>query len=331
MSTDPLYCVRVAANDGSQGEQYLREFQDNEKTIPTILTTSQKLSTGVDARNVRNIVLMRPIRSMIEFKQIIGRGTRLYDGKDYFTIYDFVKAYEHFSDPEWDGEPLEPEPVGEPRPKGEPEPEPEPPEQPDEPKQKLVIKLADGKERTFQHISGTTFWDAGGKPISAQQFVEQLFGKLPELFGNEDELRRIWSDPDTRKALVDGLAERGFAGEQLQQIRRMIDAEASDLFDVLRYIAFTKAPLKRAERVQAHRGDILSDCDPKQAEFLDFVLSQYVTEGEGELDPEKLPGLLNVKYGSSSDGVRALGGSVGDIQRTFRGFQGKLYSEEPKH
>ena len=100
--------MRVTAEDGALGEQWLRTFQDNEKTIPTILTTSQKLSTGVDARNVRNIVLMRPINSMIEFKQIIGRGTRLFDGKDYFTIYDFVKAYEHFNDPEWDGEPLEP-------------------------------------------------------------------------------------------------------------------------------------------------------------------------------------------------------------------------------
>ena len=109
-SKDPNYCQRVTANDGELGDQYLRDFQDNEKTIPTILTTSQKLSTGVDARNIRNIVLMRPINSMIEFKQIIGRGTRLYDGKDYFTIYDFVKAYLHFSDPEWDGEPLEPEP-----------------------------------------------------------------------------------------------------------------------------------------------------------------------------------------------------------------------------
>ena len=104
-SSDPNYCQRVTANDGALGEQHLRDFQDNEKTIPTILTTSQKLSTGVDARNIRNIVLMRPINSMIEFKQIIGRGTRLYDGKDYFTIYDFVKAYHHFSDPEWDGEP----------------------------------------------------------------------------------------------------------------------------------------------------------------------------------------------------------------------------------
>ena len=109
-SSDPNYCVRVTADDGEMGEQYLRTFQDNEKTIPTILTTSQKLSTGVDARNVRNIVLMRPINSMIEFKQIIGRGTRLFEGKDYFTIYDFVKAYEHFNDPEWDGEPVEPEP-----------------------------------------------------------------------------------------------------------------------------------------------------------------------------------------------------------------------------
>jgi type I restriction enzyme R subunit len=330
-SANPNYCVRVTANDGAMGEQWLRTFQDNEKTIPTILTTSQKLSTGVDARNVRNIVLLRPVGTMIEFKQIIGRGTRLFEGKDYFTIYDFVKAYEHFSDPEWDGEPLEPEATAEPRPKGEP---PEPPTEidpVDPPKQKLVIKLADGKERTFQHIAGTTFWDASGKPISAQQFVEGLFGKLPELFRNEDELRRIWSDPDTRKALVDGLAERGFAGEQLTQIRRMIDAEASDLFDVLRYIAFTKAPLKRAERADASRADILSRYDPKQSEFLDFVLSQYVAEGEEELATDKLPGLLSVKYGSANEGVQALGGSVADVQRTFRGFQERLYTpKSPK-
>ena len=106
-SKDPNYCVRVTANDGEIGEQFLREFQDNEKLIPTILTTSQKLSTGVDARNIRNIILMRPINSMIEFKQIVGRGTRLFDGKEFFTIYDFVDAYHHFADPEWDGEPIE--------------------------------------------------------------------------------------------------------------------------------------------------------------------------------------------------------------------------------
>src|ERR1017187_1380403 len=150
-SKDPNYCQRVTANDGALGEQHLRNFQDNERTIPTILTTSQKLATGVDARNIRNIVLMRPINSMIEFKQIIGRGTRLYDGKDYFTIYDFVKAHHHFSDSEWDGEPIAPEPSasGPERPAGPPlppGPEPEPGPRP----QKLKVKLADGKARNIQ-------------------------------------------------------------------------------------------------------------------------------------------------------------------------------------
>ncbi len=153
-SSDPNYCVRVTANDGEEGERWLRVYRDNEKTIPTILTTSQKLSTGVDARNVRNIVLMRPINTIIEFKQIVGRGTRLFDGKDYFTIYDFVRAYEHFNDPEWDGEPAEPVPV-EPRPHDESDKEVIPPTDEDEERTfrgKVKVKLADGKERTIQHI-----------------------------------------------------------------------------------------------------------------------------------------------------------------------------------
>nr|WP_299038591.1 hypothetical protein [uncultured Psychrobacter sp.] len=93
------YCHRVTADDGKIGERHLRDFQDNEKSIPTILTPSQKLSTGVDAPEIRNIVLMRPVNSMVEFKQIVGRGTRLFEGKDYFTIYDFVDAHDHFKDP----------------------------------------------------------------------------------------------------------------------------------------------------------------------------------------------------------------------------------------
>ncbi|MGR4890977.1 EcoAI/FtnUII family type I restriction enzme subunit R [Sphingopyxis sp. LARHCG72] len=325
-STNPNYCVRVTASDGAIGDQWLRTFQDNDKTIPTILTTSQKLSTGVDARNVRNIVLMRPVGSMIEFKQIIGRGTRLFDGKDYFTILDFVKAYEHFNDPEWDGEPLEPDPPGEPRP---PKPEGEPPEppvigEPEPPKTKLVIKLADGKERSFQHISATTFWSVDGKPVSARQFIEDLFGKLPELFRDEDELRRLWSQPDTRRKLVEGLAERGFVGETLAEIRRAVDGQDMDLFDVLAYIAYTKPPLRRAERVEANRGEILARYEAKQQEFIDFVLSQYVEVGESELDGDKLPALLQLKYGSPMDAIDKLG-TVADIRRTFSGFQSDLY------
>lgn len=329
-SADPNYCVRVTANDGAKGEEWLRVFQDNEKSIPTILTTSQKLSTGVDARNIRNIVLMRPVTNMIEFKQIIGRGTRLFDGKDYFTIYDFVKAYELFNDPEWDGEPQQPGEPGQPRGgRGEGGDEGDGGDEggggeDDPPPQKLVIKLADGKERVFQHMSASTFWDASGKPISAAQFVESLFGKLPELFKDEEELRQIWSKPETRAALIAGLAERGFDGEQLSQVRKMIDADESDLFDVLNYIAHTRHPLKREERANTHRAGILSGRDAKSQAFLDFVLAQYVAQGEDELGMDKLPDLLDLKYGSPSDAVRELG-SVSEIRNTFRGFQRQLY------
>ena len=253
-STDPNYCQRVTANDGELGEQHLRDFQDNEKTIPTILTTSQKLSTGVDARNIRNIVLMRPINSMIEFKQIIGRGTRLYDGKDYFTIYDFVKAHHHFSDPEWDGEPIEPETKA-----GSKTVPPSPPpvdgvrEETDEyvRKKRIKVKLADGKARTIQHMMVTTFWHPDGTPMSAQQFLEMLFGKLPEFFKSEAELRALWSLPDTRAKLLQGLAEKGFGHEQMAEMQRIIDAENSDLFDVLAHVAYALAPLTREERARS--------------------------------------------------------------------------------
>jgi type I restriction enzyme, R subunit len=327
-STDPDYCVRVTANDGLLGEQHLRTFQDNEKAIPTILTTSQKLSTGVDARNIRNIVLMRPVNSMIEFKQIIGRGTRLFDGKDYFTIYDFVKAYEHFNDSEWDGEPAEPVPAT-PRAEsgdgngdggGDTGDNGDTPK----PRQKIKIKLADGKERTIQHMMATMFYSPDGKPMSAAQFIERLFGELPGLFKDEDELRTLWGQPDTRKALLESLSERGFGDEQLDEIKLMIDAEKSDLYDVLAYIAFALAPVTRQERVESHKDQIFNHYDDKLQAFLDFVLAQYVKEGVGELDKEKLPGLLKAKYYNINDGAAELGG-IPKIRDAFIGFQRHLY------
>jgi type I restriction enzyme R subunit len=325
-STDPNYCVRVTADEGERGEQWLRTFQDNEKTIPTILTTSQKLSTGVDARNIRNIVLMRPVNSMIEFKQIIGRGTRLFDGKDYFTIFDFVKAYERFNDPEWDGELQAPEPAGAKKPKAEDEEKAEKPRKDDdaEKPQRLKIKLADGKERTIQHISATSFWGPDGKPISAQQFIEKLFGQLPQLFKDEAELRKLWSIPETRKTLLKNLEEKGFAGEQLREITRIIDAEKSDLFDVLAYIAYARKPMTRAERAEDHKPKIMPLYEPKLQEFLDFVLAQYVSQGVGELDQEKLKHLLELKYHTVSDAADHLGG-IPAIRDAFVGFQKYLY------
>jgi type I restriction enzyme R subunit len=330
-SKDPNYCQRVTAKDGSLGDQHLRDFQDNEKTIPTILTTSQKLSTGVDARNIRNIVLMRPINSMIEFKQIIGRGTRLYDGKDYFTIYDFVKAHQHFNDPTWDGEPIDPEPSipGPARgPTDAEQPNTGGPREPPGPKRgRAKVKLADGKERTIQHMVATTFWHADGTPMSAQQFMEMLFGKLPEFFQNEDELRALWSDPETRAKLLIGLAEKGFGSPQLAEMQKIIDAEKSDLFDVLAYVAYALPMLSRQERAgQAKRG-ISSKINYKQQEFIDFVLSHYVTVGVEELSKEKLTPLLRLKYHDSiADAVADLG-RADEIGKMFTGFQAYLYEK----
>ncbi|HAU29001.1 MAG TPA: restriction endonuclease subunit R [Rhodospirillaceae bacterium] len=349
-STDPNYCQRVTANDGALGEQYLRDFQDNEKTIPTILTTSQKLSTGVDARNVRNIVLMRPINSMIEFKQIIGRGTRLYDGKAYFTIYDFVKAHHLFNDPEWDGEPIAPETC--PKcgcypcqcPKEPPKPCPRCGQIPCEcdkwpcqkcgqipcicKKAKVKVKLADGKERSIQHMMSTTFWHPDGTPMSAQQFMEELFGKLPEFFKDEAELRALWSNPETRKKLLFGLAEKGFGHDQLTEMQKIIDAEKSDLFDVLANVAYGLTPLTREERAASAKVVISEHFNTKEQVFIDFVLSHYVQEGVEELDQEKLTPLLHLKYHDSiADAVKDLG-RPSEITQIFYSFQQYLYQQQ---
>ena len=328
-SKDPNYCQRVTANDGALGEQHLRDFQDNDKTIPTILTTSQKLSTGVNARNIRNIVFLRPINSMIEFKQIIGRGTRLFDGKEFFTIYDFVNAYHHFSDPEWDGEP-----------EGSLESEQQEPKETiifredclskyeTEKKKKLKIKLRDGKEREIQYMISTSFWSADGKPISAEEFLQSLYGKLPDFFKDENELREIWAVPSTRKLFLKNLEEAGYGKNELLNLQKLINAEKSDLYDVLEYVSFAIKPITREERVSNSKINILAGLDDKQKEFIDFVLAKYIETGVEELDQEKLPGLLELKYHSIADATAKLGG-VNIIKDTFISFQKYLYETNP--
>lgn len=344
---NPEYAVRVTANDGEMGETYLKEFQDNEKTIPTILTTSQKLSTGVDALNVRNIVLLRPIKSMIEFKQIIGRGTRLYDGKYYFTIYDFVKAYENFQDPTWDGEPVCPvcgnnpctcedtpyeypeqdedssgSEVHEDRPpydtrlQKEDETETEKPE-------RLEIRLSDGRTRQIRYIKSDMFWSADGKPVSAEEFLKAMFGEMPAFYTSIEDLREKWSSPKTREALLDEMGEAGYDKETLGRIRTLIDADDSDLLDVLEYISFNVEPIRRKERVERTK-PYVSTLSAKQQEFINYVISLYIREGIDELGTSKLPEIMNMKYGSVQDGLAALGG-MDMAKNTFYGFQRSLY------
>jgi len=328
-SPDPNYCQRVTADDGKIGEQHLRNFQDNDKTIPTILTTSQKLSTGVDARNVRHIVLMRPIRSMIEFKQIIGRGTRVYDGKDFFTVWDFVKAHENFADPEWDGPPLPPDgpppdPPKPPKPPVDPPDDTDPPTPPVPPEEKLVVKLADGKERRIIYVRATTYWSADGKPISAREFLERLFGDLSKMVADEDELRAIWSDPDNREHFLTQLEEQGYDQDRLEDIRQLVDASDSDLFDVLAYVMYANDPKTRADRAEQVRTDGMSDLQEEMRDLLVGILKAYEKNGESELRTKKLGQFLTARYGSVSESKTKLG-ELSAVKEAFRAMQRGLY------
>jgi type I restriction enzyme R subunit len=240
-----------------------------------------------------------------------------------------VKAHHHFCDPEWDGEPIEPEP----RPlqpvaplPGAPVP-PGPGAEPGPRRQKIKVKLADGKARTIQHMMVTSFWHPDGTPISAKQFMEMLFGKLPDFFKDENELRTLWSAPDTRAKLLQGLAEKGFGREQMAEMQKIIDAEKSDLFDVLAHVAYALPPITRVERATWAKVVISTHFNTKQQAFLDFVLSHYVKEGVQELDQEKLTPLLRLKYHDSiADAMDDLGRPE-EIGTIFSGFQKYLYQK----
>jgi len=332
-STSVDYCVRVTANDGNIGDTYLKQFQDNEKSIPTILTTSQKLTTGVDARNVRNVVLLRPVNSMIEFKQIIGRGTRLFEGKHYFTIVDFVNAYHLFNDEEWDGEPVEPadsasedtsgEAAGGTRSTSGAVEDDDDAEKP----KKLKIRLSDGKVRELQSMTSTYFY-VDGKPISAEEFLKRLFDtiKLPHLLESEEKLRELWSNPITRRDLLERLEKEGCHKEDLVKLQELIEAENSDLFDVLEYIAYAKPTVSRAARVETSKDNIYNLLNLEQREFVSYVLRNYVDVGVDELDITKLSTVLTAKYGSIHAAQQKLG-SATEIQKTFIEFQQQLYQQ----
>ncbi|MBE0471121.1 MAG: DEAD/DEAH box helicase family protein [Methyloprofundus sp.] len=355
-TTNPNYCVRITATDGAAGENDLKTFQDNEKTIPTVLTTSRKLSTGVDARNVRNIVLMRPCNNMIEFKQIIGRGTRLYDGKAFFTIYDFVKAHHNFADPDWDGEPVEIneqmpcdecgelpcvcKKTGEPSPpcyvcgqkpcvcpKTKPEPCPECGQTPCicNKVEKVVLELSDGKTRQIQFVSSTLYWGPDGKPISAKEFLERMFDDLPRFFKNEDELRSIWRDPITRDSLLEQLAEAGYDKPLFDQMKALIEAEQSDVYDVLAYVAFASEVYSRHQRVERASHEIQQHYTSQQQDFINFILNQYELHGVEQLSVKNMKGLLELQYNSLPDALAHLG-SIPQIRETFVSSQGYLYS-----
>ena len=324
------FCERVTSKDGEIGEMHLRHFQDNEKLIPTILTTSRKLNTGVDARNIRNIALMRPVNNIIEFKQIIGRGTRLYNEKKYFTIIDFVGAIENFQDPEWDGDPIKTNITKNENHEYEKIIGDKIDEQNDDNNEKdnrkmIVVQLAEGRELEIKSMSTSLFY-FNGKNIPASEFIKNLFNtiSLPTFFKDEEELKRIWSSPLTRKELLKKLEKNSFSKEKLLEIQQIINAEESDLFDVLEYVAYKVKPISRIERASKAEALLSNKLDNNQKEFINFVLSRYIEGGVDELEIEKLSQLLKLKYNEIYDAEKNLG-DIESIKETFVNFQKYLY------
>jgi type I restriction enzyme R subunit len=188
------------------------------------------------------------------------------------------------------------------------------------------VKLSDNKEREIDSTVKTTFWSPDGQPISAEEFMQQLFGDLPSFFQSEEELRRIWVLPGTRKKLLEELSERGYSAEQLEDLRKLVHGEDSDLFDVLNYVAYHVNLVPRLDRAEKAKIQIM-EYNAKQQEFLNFVIDQYVRDGVDELDDQKLPELLELKYKAIADAKRELG-SIKSIRETFIGFQKYLYKDK---
>ncbi len=182
----------------------------------------------------------------------------------------------------------------------------------------------EGNWREIQYMVSTLFYSADGNPMSVEEFLKSLYGTLPNFFKDEEQFRKLWANPITRKAFLEQLSDAGYEKEQLLSLQKLINAEKSDLFDVLEFVAYAAKPITREERVAAAKPSILLGLDEQQREFIEFVLSKYIETGIDELDQEKLPSLLELKYHALSDASAILGG-VEKIRDFFIGFQKYLY------
>ena len=286
--------------------------------IPTILTSSQMLTTGVDAKNVRNIVLLRSIGSMVEFKQIIGRGTRVFEGKDYFTIIDFTGATNLFYDEKRDGPMSTASPedqVKEAKKEENQNFDPVPSSDHDEPhvpKQKLKVKLLDNRELKIINIE-TRYIGEDGKPLTADQYLLNLVGNLPVLYQSEEQLRTLRSDPKTREDLLLELRKIGLDEEHFSLLLVMFEAPESDLFDVLTYLSYGEEMKTRSERVGlVLKQSLIEKFDnPSAKAFLKYLLAYYEEYGSTELVQSKMGELIKL-YGRGQinivDLTKAFGG-----------------------
>ncbi len=278
--SDPDYCVRVTSDEWENGRTFLERFQDNDKDIPVILTSSQMLTTWVDALNVRNIVLVRNIWSIVEYKQIIWRWTRVFDWKDFFTILDFVGATNDFKDELWDGWAEEENLVDSDDKKNKTSSQPSPLKEKEqiikEKAEKLRVRLADNRELKVIDIETRYLDPITWKHLNSEDFLKKIVWELPAFYKDENQLRELWSKPETRDELLQKLSKIWLDREQLEDLKNMFEAEWSDIFDILAHLSFDSDIKYRSERSIYAEDVVWKYSSLKAKEFLEFLLDLYV-------------------------------------------------------
>lgn len=323
---NPDYVCRVTSDEGDIGRGHLSNFQDLERRTPVILTTSQLLTTGIDAPTVQNIVLLRVINSMTEFKQIIGRGTRVRDdyGKLFFSILDYTgSATRLFADPEFDGDPtIETEQTidedGEPvddetvvTPEEEPEDEdtePLPPDEPDEPRRKFYFD--GGQVEIAAHLVYEL--DPDGNQLRVVQFTDYTADKVRTLFRNAAELRNEWADPERRSGIIERLADRGIDFDHLAETANQPDADPLDLICHLAFNAPLRTRRERAQRLRTERTDFFDQFGPDARQILDELLDKYTEHGTAQF---VIPAVLEVPPISEHGNVLEIAARFGGVEQ----------------
>jgi len=338
----PDYVARVVSDEGKIGRGHLDRFMELETLVPTLVTTSQMLTTGVDVQTCKNVVIARGINSMTEFKQIIGRGTRVRDdyGKLYFNILDYTgSATRLFADPDFDGDPVliteeEMNETGQTVDKKmieeeEPGPDPEPPTEPpvidpgpEEPRRKYYA------DNGWVEIAAYLVYelDPDGKQLRVVKFTDYTADKVRDMYTSAAALRSKWSDADERAQIISALEERGISFDELAAAAKQPDA---DPFDLLCYVAFN-APLRtrreRAEMLRKEKKDFFEKYAPQARAVLNEMLDKYIEYGTAQF---QIPEILKVPPISSRGTVADIAGFFGgtaNLRSAVAEMQALLYA-----
>ena len=338
----PEYIVRIVSDEGDIGKGHLSKFMDIDEQIPVVVTTSKLLSTGVDVPTCKNIVIFRMVNSMTEFKQIIGRGTRVREDKQklFFTILDYTgSATRNFADPDFDGEPplITEEEInaeGETVP-GTYEEFPDPPEYTEDDFEDFEGNVNDTPPRRKFYVEGGTM----GIAVETIQIIDPITGKLTTvqlsqyakeqittLFADSTDLKNAWINADGRTKLIEELENRGISIEQLMEITKQKEA---DPFDMLCYVAYNLKPLtrkQRAELVKKNKVDFFSHYSDKAKEILNEILEKYVDFGVNQIRPDIISVEPISKHGNPIEIVKEFGG-IDEFKKTIEQLQKLLYAD----